>query len=848
MDSDAFISLANIRLPTSSRLLPSSWCPDKDLFLLVSRSAGRDKLSLWKMQGAKKWEVTFDSDQPGAKEVVDVAWSPDGTSIAVAHHPPAITLHTIEDGRQQILLPIDLPQASASKMPRLKGIWWTQSPRRQTRSTMPDLFKRRNVITGSAHSILRGQPLLDPLHDELQALSSSELFAFQGSSTRTAAKNSQPDVISSWPSLTPDLLAASLKQAKSGKQVSRPGEEFDESNEANTGSSLVASDHAGNSHCFLDGRYSLGSLSLGESCFATSLHQDSERTLLLFMTFSSDGTVTSLDPCLVRLPFLQMRYLRDLAKVSSSTKELTWYAMRVVKEMRAAWFGSDTQSGARELGPKWLRAFEARQRDQFGELEPNPMVDLTYLLVTGRTSDPLSDYLGSGEQMSERGILKWDQTVSEALVKLRDYSEKRLIPACQRIHLLLEETLGWSQLPEYAFCALKTDDIRTSLTLARSIIICASWLGATARRELIRFRDFLNWVRYEIARANSTTDVHALPPPRHDPLEVNDYLMSGLVVSSIDRWFMGPVPHFSEDDLRIPNTRDLETSIQVARETLENPRSFSWPPNVKMQDLSRLDRNLDALMQELATHCQKIFSEASKTALRSAVVVPPPLTIPEHAVEKPAPIEAPAFIREQTILSSQEHSFLQYLAIQTPHASEGSHLCLLRMTRQYGVSESRDETAVAILQCLRQVGDEAQPLHILDAEFFDEQDMIVVYRLDDPGPTFIATVDYANVNYRSLGSETVRDIKSREEAMNDVLQRMRNGELSPVPLPINQTRALSGCREGRVTLSVNGRVGRRVACVLDDAGLILEVLDMEGEVDEEEGDISQISETADATS
>ena len=32
-----------------------------------------------------------------------------------------------------------------------------------------------------------------------------------------------------------------------------------------------------------------------------------------------------------------------------------------------------------------------------------------------------------------------------------------------------------------------------------------------------------------------------------------------------------------------------------------------------------------------------------------------------------------------------------------------------------------------------------------------------------------------------------------------------------------------------MTLAVNGRTGRRVSCVLDEAGLSLEVLDMEGE-------------------
>jgi hypothetical protein len=38
------------------------------------------------------------------------------------------------------------------------------------------------------------------------------------------------------------------------------------------------------------------------------------------------------------------------------------------------------------------------------EEEPNGMLDLTSLLVTGRVSECLADFLGSAEQMSERVI------------------------------------------------------------------------------------------------------------------------------------------------------------------------------------------------------------------------------------------------------------------------------------------------------------------------------------------------------------------------------------------------------------------------------------------------------------
>ena len=45
-----------------------------------------------------------------------------------------------------------------------------------------------------------------------------------------------------------------------------------------------------------------------------------------------------------------------------------------------------------------------------------------------------------------QGLSKWESSMVEALIKLRDYSEKRVAPACQRLHIVLEEIHGWSQL------------------------------------------------------------------------------------------------------------------------------------------------------------------------------------------------------------------------------------------------------------------------------------------------------------------------------------------------------------------------------------------------------------------
>jgi anaphase-promoting complex subunit 4 len=76
--NNPFVSLAKLQLPVSSRLLPSACCPDKDLVVTIFPQNGKDHVSLWKMQGSKKWEVDVRSHSVRNETIVDLAWSPDG--------------------------------------------------------------------------------------------------------------------------------------------------------------------------------------------------------------------------------------------------------------------------------------------------------------------------------------------------------------------------------------------------------------------------------------------------------------------------------------------------------------------------------------------------------------------------------------------------------------------------------------------------------------------------------------------------------------------------------------------------------------------------------------------------
>jgi anaphase-promoting complex subunit 4 len=78
MESNAFASLAILHLPSTYRLLASACCPDKDLVVLISRLGGQDRMSLWKIQGTKTWEVNVGTDENSSGHIVGLAWSPDG--------------------------------------------------------------------------------------------------------------------------------------------------------------------------------------------------------------------------------------------------------------------------------------------------------------------------------------------------------------------------------------------------------------------------------------------------------------------------------------------------------------------------------------------------------------------------------------------------------------------------------------------------------------------------------------------------------------------------------------------------------------------------------------------------
>jgi anaphase-promoting complex subunit 4 len=126
---------------------------------------------------------------------------------------------------------------------------------------------------------------------------------------------------------------------------------------------------------YLDGSYPLGSISASSP--VVSLNKEiSTRTFVAHRRVDLDSrSGISLLPSVLHLPMLQTRHTRDMAQLSSTARELIWYTIRVVQDMKQSWVGTDSQPGARSLGPKWIRALEGKQKDHGGcklNLRNNP--------------------------------------------------------------------------------------------------------------------------------------------------------------------------------------------------------------------------------------------------------------------------------------------------------------------------------------------------------------------------------------------------------------------------------------------------------------------------------------------
>lgn len=173
-----------------------------------------------------------------------------------------------------------------------------------------------------------------------------------------------------WPALVPFLEDASIASSSQSHGVNDSTEEPKSSAQAreDEDSLLTLVDERGVLHCFLDGSYFLGSVSPPEGLPSVTLFKHPYEPLIFLhsQSLNSDPLSTGMQPLVIDIPLLATPKVRDFARLSSAARELTWYMMRVINEVRESWFGSESFTGARDIGIKWVQALERRLGEQYG--------------------------------------------------------------------------------------------------------------------------------------------------------------------------------------------------------------------------------------------------------------------------------------------------------------------------------------------------------------------------------------------------------------------------------------------------------------------------------------------------
>ncbi|KZO93521.1 hypothetical protein CALVIDRAFT_250985 [Calocera viscosa TUFC12733] len=896
-----FTSLSSFSLSSASRLPRNAFCPTKDLLVLVSEHEGVDRVSLWKATGSKVWDLSLGKQD----RFVELAWSPDGNFLMIAREPARLTLHSVNDGHElaSLVVPFDQTPDPAGKgkgpertsPTRLKNVWWLEEQEEQEKEddgpskTMPKP-KKEDPIVGSAQSLLRTMPYLTPVRE----IKTDSIFSLSRDKTASQA-STLPAHLLAFPSLLVDPLDASIQpQRVQNTPSSRLKDDEAIRSRANDGSLLVISDDAGVLHFFLNGTYPLGYFSLGGDCVPYAVHMITDQRIIMVSFRRGDGSSGEeahyVGGASLMLPLLTTRSLRTTATISSLLRDLLVLIQQAVDEMTKAWMGSDGLEGAKDIGARWYQTLEKK-----GEGKTNAMFDLVALLCTGRPRPSMVEFLGL---LTERAWESWNSTVQNAFKLMERNIAERIVPACERCVVLLEELKGWTVWEEvYSDFEVRKTEVDECISAVLRMIELSQGLATHILEERWSFDGMMIWLRWEAQRL-SVQDGQAQPEhPMHDPLQVAEYLGSGLLHSAVDGWFTGPTPTIAPTEQAASASlggKTLDAVLLDARQALKRPKEQVYrmqrPPvgsgAAEMADLDSkpisdndyppsktqaerlvlgMERNLVALVGELGQMCQRICVKAAGAVGRTADVL-------QHwATARGEDLASGESGYREVWITAMDETRVQYVALrisderQSPEPGDGGgpSLCILKLEYDKGAAAPIRSNATILDVQLPELDARARPADpdldpdadgetlwewdLLDFAFFDEVNLVLVVRRrrhsgEEKGGTEGLEPDHLDpdLEARSVLCSTFypdlpyhRLARDEGDVFSKARQAQHAGEMPSVTLPLARWRELRryAFGSGTVQLAVNGREGRRTACVVGSGagGAEVEVFDMYGQ-------------------
>ncbi|KAF9131198.1 Anaphase-promoting complex subunit 4 [Mortierella sp. 14UC] len=176
-------------------------------------------------------------------------------------------------------------------------------------------------------------------------------------------------------------------------------------------------------------------------------------------------------------------------------------------------------------------------------VKTTPTYEFIQMLLTGRPSETMVQFLE--KELNTHDLKRWDKSVKAAYKNLQRVAFECLLPACERLLVILSDSLGCSRWTE------QYGPLRLEETLVYNcIIIVGDFLGEieglfqAIKVELKQFIEFENWLEQVLEKLHPPArgpDDPADEGPKVFPLVdvkgVSQYLKAGLANNGIARFF-----------------------------------------------------------------------------------------------------------------------------------------------------------------------------------------------------------------------------------------------------------------------------------------------------------------------
>lgn len=290
--------------------------------------------------------------------------------------------------------------------------------------------------------------------------------------------------------------------------------------------SLLAITDAHATHLFLDGTICLGSVPSGGGGGSTLIGGDATELALL---------APALVGATLRLPLVgSTQYaVSALAQLSTAVHTHLAYACDACEVARHAWM-----HGARPKAAEWRHHMYDVSKRHASDVR----AELMLALVTGSTA-PASEQLLL-HNMTEGITLAMERDARQGLKTVRRMAGTGVVPACERLLILLHELRGCALWTERFDMDVHVDAIRHAEASVQTCLAVALALAEHAEMELVALDEFFKWWRMEQDRQEKFKlgDDAPRPVPCHDTLTVLEFLQRGFIAPELDAILGRPAP------------------------------------------------------------------------------------------------------------------------------------------------------------------------------------------------------------------------------------------------------------------------------------------------------------------